>query len=94
MATSKFQQFSAPILLFIHSLPRWVFPVFTALLLLGGLFVANGVIGGVLLLLLAVVLGWLVALSWSLLTPTARVMRVLVLGVTIGYAIGRFTGRY
>lgn len=94
MATSKLQQLSAPVLLFIHSLPRWVFPVFTALLLLGGLFVANGLIGGVLLLLLAVVLGWLVALSWSLLTPTARLMRVLVLCVTIGYAIGRFTGKY
>ncbi|MEY2634481.1 MAG: hypothetical protein RIS75_421 [Actinomycetota bacterium] len=90
---SKLHQLSAPILLFIHGLPRIVFPLFTAALLLAGLF-APAVLGGILLLILALILWWLVALSWRLLTPTAKAMRTILLFVVVAYAIGRFTGRY
>ena len=89
---NKLHVISAPILLFIHSLPRVVFPLFTAALLLGGLFATNSTIGGVLLLSVGLILGWLIALSWQLLTPTARVVRSLVLVVTFGYAFSRIFG--
>ncbi len=89
---NKLHEISAPILLFIHSLPRVVFPLFTAALLLGGLFAKNSTIGGVLLLSVGLILGWLIALSWQLLTPTARVVRSLVLFVTFGYAFSRIFG--
>lgn len=91
---SKFEKWSAPILLFIHGLPTWAFPLFTATLLLTGLFVTNGTVGGLLLTAVGLILGWLVALSWRLLAPTARVIRVLMLLVTFIYAAGRFSGRY
>lgn len=91
---SKFEKWSAPVLLFIHGLPTWAFPLFTATLLLTGLFVTNGLVGGILLILLGIVLGWLVALSWRLLAPTARVIRILMLLVTFLYAAGRISGRY
>ncbi|MEY3697060.1 MAG: hypothetical protein RJA41_710 [Actinomycetota bacterium] len=89
---NKLHQISAPILLFIHSLPRVVFPLVTAGILLGGLFATNSTIGGVLLLLLGAILGWLIALSWSLLTPTARVVRSFMLVVVFGYALSRLIG--
>lgn len=92
--SSNFQKWSAPILIFIHSLPSWAFPLFTAVLLLAGLFVGNGVIGGILLLLLGLLLLWLVALSWSLLTNGSRIIRSLMLLITFAYALGRFSGRY
>lgn len=62
-------------------------------LLLAGLFVENGVIGGVLLGLLALLLGWLVALSWTLITPTAKAVRTLLVIFVLAYAFGRVTGR-
>jgi hypothetical protein len=90
---SKLHVWSAPLLLRIHALPRFVFPLFTLGLLLLGLFLESGVLGGAFLLALAVVLLWLVALSWRLLTPAARLMRSLAMFVLIAYAIGRITGQ-
>jgi hypothetical protein len=91
---TRLEVFSAPILLFIHSLPRWIFPVFTAGLLLIGLFATNGIMGGLFLVLVGIVLGWLVALSWPLLTNSTRLMRLGLLLLVFGYAIGRFIGRF
>ena len=89
---NKLHQISAPALLFIHSLPRFVFPLATAAILLGGLFATNPIVGGALLIVVGLILGWLVALSWSLLTPTARVVRSLMLVVVFGYAFSRIFG--
>lgn len=89
---NRLQQISAPVLLFIHSLPRFVFPLFTAAILLGGLFATNSIIGGTLLVVLGLILGWLIALSWSLLTPTAQIVRSIMLVVVFGYAFSRLLG--
>lgn len=91
---NKLHQLSAPALLFIHSLPRFVFPLVTAAILLGGLFTTNSILGGSLLVLLGLILAWLIALSWKLLTPTAQVVRSLMLVVVFGYAFGRIFGGY
>ena len=90
---STLHKISAPALLFIHSMPRVVFPLFTAAILLGGLFATNSLVGGGLLILLGLILGWLIALSWSLLTPSSRLVRSFMLIVVFGYALNRiFTG--
>jgi positive regulator of sigma E activity len=90
---SKLHVWSAPLLLRIHALPRYVFPLFTLVLLLLGLFLSNGVLGGIFLLLLGLALGWLIALSWQLLTPSAKLMRAILLFVVVGYAVSRMAGR-
>lgn len=91
--TSALQRYSAPLLLRMHGLPRWLFPVFTALLLVGGLLVPNAIAATVLLSLLGLILLWLVALSWPILRPIARLMRVLVLGALVMVIVGRAQGR-
>lgn len=86
---TKLHQISAPALLFIHSMPRVVFPLFTAAILLGGLFAPNSIVGGVLLIILGLILGWLIALSWVLLTPASRLIRSFMLVMVFGYALNR-----
>ncbi|MEY4348654.1 MAG: hypothetical protein RIS43_1073 [Actinomycetota bacterium] len=90
---TRLEKFSAPILLFIHGLPRFVFPVFTAALLLIGLFSANQILGGIFLLFVGIIIGWLVTLSWKLLPVGARFIRLALVIMIFGYAIGRLTGR-
>ena len=68
---------SAPLLLRLAALPRWLFVVVPAALLLFGLFV-KGVLGGVVLLVLAAFVGWLAALQWPALSPSARGLRLVV----------------
>ena len=87
---SKLFVLSAPALQFLHGLPRWIFPVFTSLLLLGGLMVGNGIVGGLLLVIVGLLLLWLVLLSWNLLNGAARFTRVILLLMVFGYAVGRF----
>ncbi|MHB0927807.1 MAG: DUF6703 family protein [Candidatus Nanopelagicales bacterium] len=87
------QRWSAPVLLRLHGLPRWLFPLFTALLLVGGLVVGNAVIAAVLLSLLTLLLLWLVALSWPLLSPMARFMRLAVLVGLLLVTVNRARGR-
>lgn len=59
-------------------------------LLLGGLL-ATGVLGLVLLLLVATLLGLLLFLSWPLLPPAARAVRVLTLGLVVASAVAKVT---
>lgn len=89
---TRLQVWSAPILLFINRMPKFVFPLFTFALLLGGLWLANGVIGGILLVFLGLILGWLLMLSWELLPASARGLRLLVVLMSFGYGIGRMMG--
>jgi len=90
---STLQRVSAPILIRLHGMPRWLFPIFTAALLVGGLLIGNAVIAATLLGLLSLILAWLVALSWPILTIVARLMRLLVLGALIFVTISRARGQ-
>jgi hypothetical protein len=76
---------SARALLYLHQLPRWVPPVVLALLLVVGLAV-KGPAGAVALCAVAVVLGWLAALSWPRLTSGGRAGRLLVIAVLLAAA--------
>ena len=74
---------SRPLLLRLHSLPGWVVPLGTLVLLLSGLFL-SGIPGFACLALVAVFLGWLLAVSWPATSPGGRVLRaaaVLVIAV-------------
>lgn len=87
------ERFSAPILLRLHGMPRWIFPLFTGLLLVGGLLIPDPVLATLFLSLLLLLLLWLIALSWPLLTPVARVMRAVVVGVLAMTIIARAKGQ-
>jgi hypothetical protein len=86
------EKVSAPILLKIHSWPRYVFPLLLGSVLVAGLFFSNPLISSALLGLVSLTLLWLVALSWPLLTSPQRLIRTLLIAALIFYAISRVTG--
>ena len=86
------EKVSAPILLRIHSWPRFVFPLLLASVLLGGLFISQPLISTALLSLVAITLVWLITLSWPLLTGGQRLIRTLLVIALFIYAFGRFNG--
>ena len=93
-ARAAFERASAPVLLFLSRLPRWVFPVVLAAILLTGMLIPSPVIGGILLSLIVIALGWLVALSWPLLSLPSRLLRLLVVGGLVLVVYGKFSGRF
>ena len=76
---------SAPVLLWLSSRPKVLLPALVVVLLVGGLAV-SGVVGAVLLVLLAGLLLWLSYLSWPVLDGRARALRVAMLAL-IGVAL-------
>lgn len=82
----KLEHRSATSLLWFHQLPRWLLPVLATGLLVAGL--AIGSVGGAIALVgLAVVLGWLAAVSWPRLSPQGRLLRVIVIGGVLAVAL-------
>ncbi len=75
----------------LHRMPRWTVPVIMGVLLLAGLLIRQPW-AGVLLVALALFLGWLLALSWPQLSPGSKVMRLLVIAIVIFAAYRKFTG--
>lgn len=67
-------------------MPRWVPFVVVAVLLVGAL-VAQGLLGGVLLLVLAALLAVLLTLSWPALQPAARLLRLAVVALVAVRAV-------
>lgn len=86
------EKFSAPILLKIHSWPRFVFPLLLASVLLGGLFITQPIVSTLLLGIVGLTLLWLITLSWPLLTWPQRLIRTLLVVALFFYAIARFNG--
>jgi len=66
---------SAAPLALLYQLPRWALPIGLAAVLIAGLAL-SGVLGAVIILVLAVFLGWLAYLSWPSIGAQARVLRV------------------
>jgi hypothetical protein len=77
---------SAAPLLFLRQLPAWLIPVLFAVLVFGGLIV-RGPAGAVLLLLAAIFLGWLAAVSWPRLTPLGRAGRSAIVALVLVGAV-------
>ena len=76
----SFERRIGPLVVLLSGLPRAVPFLVVAVLLVVGLLV-QGVVGGVLLLVLAALLATLVALSWPLLQPGPRLLRVAVVAL-------------
>jgi hypothetical protein len=92
----RFERFSYPLLARLHVVPRWIIVVFPALLLFLGLVLTGPLawLGGLLLLLVSVLLGWLTALSWPAITPGSRLLRVVVVAALVGVAVLKLLGRF
>ena len=77
-------------------MPRWLLVVVPAILLFAGLVMPVGLawLGGILLLLVAVFLGWLLVLSWPALTQGSRTVRVITVAAVVGVAGLKFLGRF
>lgn len=80
----------------MHRMPRWLMVVVPGILLFLGLVLTGSFawLGGLLLLILAVFLGWLTALSWPAITPASRMLRLLVVVAVAGIAILKLLGRF
>jgi hypothetical protein len=85
---ARLARLSAPLLIRLHAQPRWVVPVVMLGLCLGGLF-TRGVVAFLCLGLLAVFLAWLLLLSWPLITPASRLLRVVAVGVVAAAAAAK-----
>lgn len=85
---SALERISAPWLVRLSLVPRWLFLIVLAGLLLAGLALENA-IGGVLLLVLALFLAWLASLGWSHVSPVGRVLRLVTVGVLVYLAVGK-----
>jgi hypothetical protein len=79
---------SAALLVYLHQLPRWLPAVVLAVLLITGLAV-HGIGGAIALIGVALVLGWLAVVSWPQLSPSGRVIRVLVVALVAGVAVAQ-----
>lgn len=90
-ARARLNRASAPLLIRMHALPRWVVPVVMGLLLAGGLFV-SGWLGTLMLAIVTAFITWLFALSWPVLTPGGRMARGLVAVALLGFTVLKATG--
>jgi hypothetical protein len=73
---------SAPILLRIHGLPKFLVPGLIAVLMLLGLFLPAPY-SGVALTVVSVFIGWLMYVSWPLLDSKSKLIRSLVFLILI-----------
>lgn len=73
---------SAPALLRIHGLPKFLVPGLIAILMLLGLFLPAPY-SGISLTIVSAFIGWLMYLSWPLLDPKSRLIRLLVFLILI-----------
>lgn len=80
---------SATVAVFLSHLPRALPGLLVVSLVAAGLLApppANGVV----LLVVALLLAWLVYLSWPAIPAQAKAIRVVVIALVVGYALSRF----
>jgi hypothetical protein len=78
------------------ALPRWLIVVLMGTFLFLGLIQTGNLawLGGIFLLIVGGFLGWLLALSWPVLTTGRRLTRVIVVAAVLGIAVLKFLGRF
>lgn len=91
-ARVRFEDLSRGPLQTMNRLPKALVVVGLAAFLVGGLL-APSAIGAVLLSILGLFLAWLIALSWPILPPASRAMRLLTVGLVFAAAWLRVSGR-
>ena len=87
---------SVPILARLLTVPRWLIVVAMGTFLFLGLIQTGDLswLGGIFLLIVGGFLGWLLALSWPVLTPGRRLTRIVVVAAVLGIAALKFLGRF
>jgi len=88
----RFEDFSRPILLRMQSLPGFLIPVTLGTVLFFGLTL-EAAWSGILLILIALFLFWLTAVSWPRITTGSRVLRVVVDVAVLVLGVLKLTGR-
>ncbi len=82
------ERFSAPLLVTLSRVPKWLLLVVVLGLTAGGLLLETA-IGGVLRLRLAAFLAWLAILGWPRLSVAGRVFRLVTVGLVVFVAFSR-----
>ena len=87
---------SIPILSKLMAVPRWLIVVLMGAFLFLGLIQTGSLswLGGIFLLIVGGFLGWLLALSWPVLTPGRRATRLIIVVAVLGLAVLKFLGRF
>lgn len=87
---------SVPILMRLLALPRWLIVVLMGSFLFLGLIQTGNLawLGGIFLLIVGGFLGWLLALSWPVLSTGRRISRIVVVAAVLGIAALKFLGRF
>lgn len=80
---------SAPALLHIHGLPKFLVPGLIAVLMLLGLL-SPAPYSGVALTVVSAFIGWLMYLSWPLLDSKSRLIRLLVFLILLAATVVNF----
>ncbi len=90
------ERISAPWLVTLHQMPRWVVPIALAVMLFVGLLLSGdwGWLGAIFLVIIGLFVTWLTALSWPILTGSSRLVRVVVAVVLFGLAVLKALGRW
>lgn len=94
-ARASLERASYPILLRLRAIPRWIMVVLPGVLLFAGLVMPASLawLGGLLLALVGVFLGWLLLLSWPVLGQSSRLLRLIVIVAVFGIAFLKAMGR-
>lgn len=79
---------SGPMLVVLSRQPKLLIPVVSLALLIAGL-VLGGALGAVLLAVLIALIGWLTYLSWPVVPPPGRAIRVATLAMLVLLATSR-----
>lgn len=92
---ASLERASYPILLQLRAIPRWIMVVLPGVLLFAGLVMPASLawLGGLLLALVGVFLGWLLLLSWPVLGQSSRLLRLIVIVAVFGIAFLKAMGR-
>ena len=88
----RFEDASRPMLRRMQALPGFLIPVMLGILLFFGLAL-SATWSGILLIVIAVFLFWLTAVSWPVITPGSRVLRVVVDVGVLALGVLKLTGR-
>lgn len=86
---SALERISAPWLVRLSRIPRWLFLIVLGSVLFAGLYLDTA-LGGVLLLVLALFLAWLASVGWSHVSPMGRILRLATVGLLVFVAVDKF----
>lgn len=98
-ARKDLEKASLPVLQRLTAVPKWLLVVAMASALFAGLVMppqlpVTRAIGGILLLIVALFLGWLLALAWPVLGTGSRFIRSVIIVVVVLIAIMKFSGNF